>query len=227
MGRPSARRVPARLRHQGPGPAEPLPAGRPRRGAGRAPGAARGYRAVPVQPRAAPLEGPGDGLPAAGPRPGGTGHGAAPGEARALLDGQPRARSWWRGARCPSSSSRARRSPTRWTTRRSGTPRSGAFLRGSFLEGGGALYTLTPYRPGRVPVVLVHGTASSPARWADLVNELEADPRIAAAHPALVLHLQHGPPHPVFRRSPPRDARRRPWPSWTRRRRTRRCVTWS
>ena len=55
----------------------------------------------------------------------------------------------------------------------------GAFLRGSFLQGGGALYTLTPYRPGRVPVVLVHGTASSPARWADLVNELEADPRIA------------------------------------------------
>jgi pimeloyl-ACP methyl ester carboxylesterase len=28
-------------------------------------------------------------------------------------------------------------------------------------------------------VVLIHGTASSPARWADLVNELEADPRIA------------------------------------------------
>ena len=54
-----------------------------------------------------------------------------------------------------------------------------AFLRGSFLQGGGALYALTPYRPGRVPVVLVHGTASSPARWADLVNELEADPRIA------------------------------------------------
>ena len=38
---------------------------------------------------------------------------------------------------------------------------------------------MTPYRPGRVPVVLVHGTASSPARWADLVNELQADPRIA------------------------------------------------
>ena len=56
----------------------------------------------------------------------------------------------------------------------------GAFLGGSFLQGGGSLYTLTPYRPGRVPVVLVHGTASSPARWADLVNELDADPRIAA-----------------------------------------------
>ena len=54
-----------------------------------------------------------------------------------------------------------------------------AFLRGTFLQGGGALYTLTPYRPGRVPVVLIHGTASSPGRWADLVNELGADPRIA------------------------------------------------
>jgi Alpha/beta hydrolase family len=54
------------------------------------------------------------------------------------------------------------------------------FLRGNYLEhSGGALYTLTPYRPGHVPVVLIHGTASSPARWADLVNELNADPRIA------------------------------------------------
>jgi pimeloyl-ACP methyl ester carboxylesterase len=35
-----------------------------------------------------------------------------------------------------------------------------------------------PYRPGRIPVVLVHGTASSPARWADLVNELEIDREI-------------------------------------------------
>ena len=53
------------------------------------------------------------------------------------------------------------------------------FLRGSFQAGATGLYTLTPYRPGRVPVVLIHGTASSPARWADLVNELQADPRIA------------------------------------------------
>jgi pimeloyl-ACP methyl ester carboxylesterase len=55
-----------------------------------------------------------------------------------------------------------------------------AFVRGTFLEGGSALYALSPYRPGRVPVVLIHGTASSPARWADLVNELEADPRVAS-----------------------------------------------
>ena len=37
---------------------------------------------------------------------------------------------------------------------------------------GTGLYMGRPYRPGRVPVVLVHGTASSPARWAELVNEL-------------------------------------------------------
>ena len=35
-----------------------------------------------------------------------------------------------------------------------------------------------PYRPGKIPVVLVHGTASSPARWAELVNELNGDPKI-------------------------------------------------
>lgn len=40
------------------------------------------------------------------------------------------------------------------------------------------LLLLHPYRPGRIPVVLVHGTASSPARWADLVNELEIDSEI-------------------------------------------------
>jgi pimeloyl-ACP methyl ester carboxylesterase len=32
-----------------------------------------------------------------------------------------------------------------------------------------------PHRKGRIPVVLVHGTASSIGRWADVVNELQAD----------------------------------------------------
>ncbi|HBZ70161.1 MAG TPA: alpha/beta hydrolase, partial [Deltaproteobacteria bacterium] len=35
-----------------------------------------------------------------------------------------------------------------------------------------------PYKKGRIPVVFVHGTASSPARWADMVNDLIADPRL-------------------------------------------------
>lgn len=41
-----------------------------------------------------------------------------------------------------------------------------------------ALGGLRPYKKGRIPVVFVHGTASSPARWADMVNDLAADPRI-------------------------------------------------
>jgi pimeloyl-ACP methyl ester carboxylesterase len=40
------------------------------------------------------------------------------------------------------------------------------------------LFFLTPPRVDRIPIVLVHGTASSPARWAELINELAADPRI-------------------------------------------------
>lgn len=35
---------------------------------------------------------------------------------------------------------------------------------------------LNPYRRGRIPVVFVHGTASSAARWAQMTNELNADP---------------------------------------------------
>lgn len=41
---------------------------------------------------------------------------------------------------------------------------------------GDGLLMLHPYRPGRIPVVLVHGTASSPARWAEMYNELQNDP---------------------------------------------------
>jgi hypothetical protein len=33
----------------------------------------------------------------------------------------------------------------------------------------------TPYIPGRIPVVLIHGTKSSPARWAQMINELQND----------------------------------------------------
>lgn len=40
------------------------------------------------------------------------------------------------------------------------------------------LFGVEPYRRGRFPVVFVHGTASSPARWAEMLNELGNDPRI-------------------------------------------------
>jgi pimeloyl-ACP methyl ester carboxylesterase len=37
---------------------------------------------------------------------------------------------------------------------------------------------MAPYRPGRIPVVFVHGTASSPARWAQMLNEIINDPEL-------------------------------------------------
>lgn len=40
------------------------------------------------------------------------------------------------------------------------------------------LYLLTPYVPGKIPVVLVHGTFSNPVAWAELSNTLLADPVI-------------------------------------------------
>jgi len=40
------------------------------------------------------------------------------------------------------------------------------------------LVSTTPYRPGLIPVVFVHGTASSIVRWAEVFNRLEADPDI-------------------------------------------------
>ena len=40
------------------------------------------------------------------------------------------------------------------------------------------IFLMSPYRPGRIPVIFVHGTASSPARWAEMFNELSNDPAL-------------------------------------------------
>jgi hypothetical protein len=60
------------------------------------------------------------------------------------------------------------------------------FRRGDFsLLGGGkdpGLFMLHPSVPGLIPVVFVHGTASSPARWAEMANELLGDPNIASRY---------------------------------------------
>jgi pimeloyl-ACP methyl ester carboxylesterase len=63
------------------------------------------------------------------------------------------------------------------------------FRRGDFLlpgVGQGAdingLFMLHPYHPNMIPVVFVHGTASSPARWAEMANELLGDYKIASRY---------------------------------------------
>lgn len=53
------------------------------------------------------------------------------------------------------------------------------FLKGTMLDQTQSrLVSIEPHRTGRMPVVLVHGTASSPFRWADMINDLLEDPRI-------------------------------------------------
>ena len=72
------------------------------------------------------------------------------------------------------------------------------FRLGDYLPGGPAdqLYMLHPYRPGRIPLVLVHGTFSSPATWAQLVNELENDPKISKHYQPWLFIYNSGNPVP-------------------------------
>ena len=44
------------------------------------------------------------------------------------------------------------------------------------------LVSTTPYHPGLIPVVFVHGTASSVVRWMDMFNRLQADPEIRSRY---------------------------------------------
>jgi pimeloyl-ACP methyl ester carboxylesterase len=52
------------------------------------------------------------------------------------------------------------------------------FLRGDKLDGKQGLYSLEPYQPGKIPVVMVHGLLSSPVTWAPMFNDLRADPEL-------------------------------------------------
>jgi pimeloyl-ACP methyl ester carboxylesterase len=62
------------------------------------------------------------------------------------------------------------------------------------IKGTSALVALRPYKTGRLPVVLVHGTASSPARWANMVNDLVADPRLRKRYTFWLFRYDSGNP---------------------------------
>jgi pimeloyl-ACP methyl ester carboxylesterase len=53
------------------------------------------------------------------------------------------------------------------------------FLHGDFFDRSPSqLVGAQPYDPDEIPVVFIHGTASSAGRWADLINDLQSDPVI-------------------------------------------------
>jgi hypothetical protein len=52
------------------------------------------------------------------------------------------------------------------------------FVRADIMQKQAGLYLLEPYQPGKIPVVLVHGLISSPLAWAQVMNDLRADPAV-------------------------------------------------
>jgi pimeloyl-ACP methyl ester carboxylesterase len=59
---------------------------------------------------------------------------------------------------------------------------------------GDGLLMMRPYRAGRIPIVLVHGTASSPVRWAELFNEISHDPVISGRYQFWLFQYNTGQP---------------------------------
>ena len=81
-------------------------------------------------------------------------------------------------------------------------------MRGSRLEFTGAInperlaertgvYQIHPYRPGKIPVLFVHGLASSPAAWVPMFNELRADPALRERYQFWFAYYPTGFPTPV------------------------------
>lgn len=70
-------------------------------------------------------------------------------------------------------------------------------LGGQDVEDFTGLYVFRPYEPGRIPVVFVHGTASSLARWAAMANDLFADPVIAGRVQPWFFTYRSGEPVPL------------------------------
>ena len=51
-----------------------------------------------------------------------------------------------------------------------------------------------PYQPGKIPIVLVHGLASSPLTWSHLINDLHAQPAIMCRYQIWVFRYDTGDP---------------------------------
>ncbi|HXJ82123.1 MAG TPA: hypothetical protein VMS64_26000 [Candidatus Methylomirabilis sp.] len=59
------------------------------------------------------------------------------------------------------------------------------------------LISTTPYKPGLIPVVFVHGTASSVVRWMEMYNRLLADPDIRSRYQFWFFQYDSARPIPV------------------------------
>jgi pimeloyl-ACP methyl ester carboxylesterase len=58
------------------------------------------------------------------------------------------------------------------------------------------VYLTQPFDPGKIPVVLVYGTAGSPSDWAEAINVLRADPAVSARYQFWFFEYNTGNPIP-------------------------------
>ena len=70
-------------------------------------------------------------------------------------------------------------------------------LRPGNAAGRAGLMLIRPYEPGKVPVVMVHGLASSPLAWVAMVNDLLLDPRIQERYQFMLYMYPTGIPIPI------------------------------
>jgi pimeloyl-ACP methyl ester carboxylesterase len=70
-------------------------------------------------------------------------------------------------------------------------------LRPGEAEGRAGLMLLRPYDPNKIPVVMVHGLASSPLAWIPMLNELMRDPAIHQRFQFLLYVYPTGVPVPI------------------------------
>lgn len=73
---------------------------------------------------------------------------------------------------------------------------SGLFRPGE-AAGRAGLMLLRPYEPDKIPVVMVHGLASSPLAWIPMLNELLREPRIRERYQFLLYVYPTGVPVPL------------------------------
>jgi pimeloyl-ACP methyl ester carboxylesterase len=71
------------------------------------------------------------------------------------------------------------------------------FLSGDFgTDRDRGLRMMSPYDRNRIPVVFVHGTASSPGRWAEMINHLQSNTEILTGYQFWIFQYNTGNPIP-------------------------------
>ncbi len=73
---------------------------------------------------------------------------------------------------------------------------SGLLRPGANMERAG-LMLIRPYEPHKIPVVMVHGLASSPLAWIPMLNDLLRDPRIQEKYQFMLYLYPTGVPFPI------------------------------